>query len=242
MSGKSSAVGWQLLLAALLMALGFLVIVQVRAGRALSGQEEVPTRNVYALATMLRQEREARRDLMAQVADLSRRLAAFETAAAQRRTAAEALTRELDDLRIAAGLVRLAGPGVVVTMNDGAATAPGGQAPPVVQYVDLTGVVNELWAAGAEAVAVGDVRVSATTGFSQVGGTIIASGQRLAAPYTVTAIGDPETLAGALAIRGGIVEGLRALGLRIAIERRPDITVPAAQKPPALHVARPLPP
>lgn len=232
---------WQALLAVLLMAVGFLLVVQFRAGRTLSGQEDVPTRNVYALATMLRQERGARRDLEAQVAQLNRRLAEFATAAAQRQSTAEALTRELQSLRIAAGLVPLVGPGVAAILDDG--TVPvAGQALPVVQYVDLVSIVNELWAAGAEGVAVSGNRVTATTGFSQVGGTIIADQRRLAPPYEVTAIGDPQELEGALRIRGGVVEGLRGLGLRITVTRRDQVTIPATHTVPELRVARPAEP
>jgi len=237
----TSSTARQALLAVLLMALGFLVVVQSRAGRALSGQEGVPTRNVYALATMLGQEREARRALEAQVAALTHRLAQFESAAAQRRSADQALALELAALRVAAGATALTGPGVTVVVDDGK-PAVAGQPPPVVQYLDLVSVVNELWAAGAEAVAVSGDRIGATTGFSQVGGTIIADQQRLSAPYEVTAIGDPQTLAGALGIRGGIVDGLRGLGLRIVITPQKIVTVPAARARPALHFARPLSP
>jgi len=241
MSGRNSTAWWQALLTVLLMALGFLVVVQLRAGWVLSGQEGVPTRNVYALAAMLGQEREARRGLEVQVAALTRRLSEFESAAAQRRSADQALAQELRELRIAAGLVALTGPGVRVSVDDG--TPPvAGQAPAVVQYVDLTSVVNELWAAGAEAVAVSGHRVTSTTGFGQVGGTIIADQQRLSAPYEVVAIGDPQTLAGALNIRGGVVEGLRGLGLRIAITPLDSVTLPAAPSLPVFRLARPVSP
>lgn len=234
-----SRIWWQALLAVLLMALGFLVVVQVRAGRALSRQEDVPTRNVYALAAMLRQEQGARQDLEVEVARLNRRLAAFETAAARRKSDAEALARELAALRVAAGLVPLAGPGITVSLDDG--TVPvAGQAPPVVQYVDLAGIVNELWAAGAEAIAVNDHRLVTSVGFSQVGATISVGDTRLSRPYVVTAIGDPETLDGALRIRGGIVDGLRTLGLRISIARDASVVIPAVHTLPALRVARPV--
>lgn len=240
MSGKSNAAARQVVLTLLLMALGFLVIVQVRASRGFSGQEEVPTRNVYALATMLREERAARRSLEAQVADLTQRLAVFERATAERRSTTEAMMRELEGLRVAAGLVPLTGPGVTVIV-DAAQSPVVGHAPPAVQYVDLASIVNELWAAGAEAVAVSGVRVAATTGYSEVGGTILADRQRLAPPYTIEAIGDPSTLQGALQIRGGIIEGLRTLGLQITIARNPALTVPAVQAVPALRVAHPAP-
>lgn len=241
MSGKSSTAWWQALFAVVLMALGFLVVVQLRASRALSGQEGVPTRNVYALATMLGQEREARQGLEAQVASLTTRLTAFEISAAQRRSSNRALVDELERLRIAAGAVALTGPGVRVVVTDGA-TQAAGAAPAVVQYVDLASIANELWAAGAEAIAVSGYRVVATTGLSQVGGTIIAGGQRLSAPYDIVAIGDPEALTGAMSIRGGVVDGLRSLGLRITVTSRQTVTVPAARELPAMHFAHAVAP
>jgi len=240
MSGKNSAAARQAVLTALLMGLGFLVIVQVRASRGLAGQQDVPTRNVYALATMLRQERAARQSLQTQVEDLTQRLADLERATAERRSSTEAMTRDLENLRVAAGLVPLTGPGVTVIV-DASQSPLAGHAPPAVQYVDLASIVNELWAAGAEAVSVSGVRVTATTGYSEVGGTILADRQRLAPPYTIEAIGEPATLQGALQIRGGIIEGLRTLGLQISIARPPVITVPAVQALPVLRVARPAP-
>ncbi len=238
---RSRGVRWQALLTLLLMALGFLVTVQLRAGRMLSGQEGVPTRNVYALATMLGQERDTRRGLEAQVAALTRRLAEFESAAAQRRSADQALAQELEELRMAAGLVAITGPGVRVQVTDGTPPAAG-QAPATVQYVDLASIVNELWAAGAEGVAVSGYRVTSTTGFSQVGGTVIANRQRLAAPYEVVAVGDPPALAGALNIRGGVVDGLRGLGLRITVTPLRTATLPPARALPAFRFARPAAP
>jgi uncharacterized protein YlxW (UPF0749 family) len=240
MFGKNSAAARQGVLTLLLMGLGFLVIVQVRASRGLSGQEDVPTRDVYALATMLREERAAHQSLEAQVEDLTQRLAVFERATAERRSTTEAMTRDLENLRIAAGLVPLTGPGVTVIV-DAAQSPMVGHAPPAVQYVDLASIVNELWAAGAEAVSVSGVRVTATTGYGEVGGTILADRQRLAPPYTIEAIGEPATLQGALQIRGGIIEGLRTLGLQISIARSPSITVPAVQALPILRVAHPIP-
>jgi uncharacterized protein YlxW (UPF0749 family) len=95
----------------------------------------------------------------------------------------------------------------------------------VVTYQDIVAVVNELWAAGAETIAVNGQRVTATTGLSQVGGTVVVNLQRLNGPFDIAAIGDPATLEGALNIRGGLVEGLRALGLTVTIARRDPITV-----------------
>lgn len=223
----------------LLALMGFLLVTQVRATRHLREQPEVRTRNLYALATMLRQEREARRQLEVQLEELQRRVREFEQAAASGRTALEALRRQVEEYRLALGLVPVEGPGVVVHVAEPQPRPAQGSA--AVQYQDLVAVANELWAAGAEAVAVNGQRVVATSGFSQVGGTILVNLRRLSPPFVVEAIGEPATLEGALNIRGGVVEGLRGLGLDIRVERRNRIRLPAFQGGFQFEHARPAP-
>ncbi|MDR7522342.1 MAG: DUF881 domain-containing protein [Armatimonadota bacterium] len=232
--------GLQVAAAAALMGLGFLVVVQVRAGRQLTAQPEVPTRNVYALATLLRQEREARMALERQVEELRRRHAEYERATVEGRTLTAAMSKELESLRLLVGLKAMRGPGVVVRLED-AKTQPAGSTPVVVTYQDLVNVINELWAAGAEAVAVNGQRVTAMTGFGQVSGTVVVNLQRLTGPFVVVALGDPGTLEGALNIRGGLVDGLRAIGLQITITRQGDLTVPAYRGILKFEHARPVP-
>jgi uncharacterized protein YlxW (UPF0749 family) len=229
----------QVLSALVLMGLGFLFVVQVRAGRLLRAQPEVPTRNVYALATLLRQERDARQALERRLGELVKRQAEYERATLEGRTLTAALSKELESLRMVAGLKTMRGGGVTVRLED-AKTQPAGTNPTVVTYQDLVSVVNELWAAGAEAVAVNGQRVTATTGFGQVGGTAVVNLQRLGGPFTITALGDPATLEGALNIRGGLVDGLRALGLVITISRQADLSVPAYRGVLKFEHARPV--
>lgn len=214
------------ILAITLTGLSFLIVAQLRTGRQLRAQAPVPTRNVYALATLLREEREARLALEAQVIDLRKQLETYERAASEGRSLAEAMGKELETLRIALGLKAMRGPGVVVRLAD-PKSQPKGTNPVVVSYQDIVAVVNELWAAGAEAVAVNGQRITTTTGLSQVSGTVVVNLQRLTGPFNIVAIGDPATLEGALNIRGGLIEGLRALGLTITIARRDSLTVPA---------------
>jgi uncharacterized protein YlxW (UPF0749 family) len=217
----------QFLMAITLLVMGFLVATQVKAGRALTSQVEIPTRNIYALATLLKSEREAHAALEAEVTDLRARLQQYERTAAQGRSLTEAMGKELETLRVALGLKAMAGPGVVVRVEDPKTQPKGGTNPIVVTYQDLVAVINELWAAGAEAIALNGQRITASTGISQVGGTVVVNLQRLHGPFDIVAIGDPATMQGALNIRGGLVESLRALGLTLTISRRDNLTVPA---------------
>lgn len=230
---------WRILAAFVLMALGFLVVIQARAGRSLGTQPEVPTRNIYAMATLLREEREARAELEKEVARLRLDLEAYQRAASEGQSVTAVMSAELERLRLALGLKAMEGPGVTVAMRD-AATRPAGANPAVVTYQDIVGVVNELWAAGAEVVAVNAQRVSATTGFGQVGGTVVVNLQRLTAPFVISALGDPATLEGALAIRGGLVDAMKAIGLNIAVTRHARLVVPASSGPGPFEHARPV--
>lgn len=233
--------GWVRIAAAVgLLAMGFLIVSQVRSGRQFQEQPEVRTRNLFALAAMLRQERQARRALEDEVTSLTARLRGYERASAEGLTLTEDLRRQADRYRVALGLQSVAGGGVTVHVSE-PRRQKNPSAPVVVQYQDLVGIANELWAAGAEAVAVNGLRVTATTGFSQVGGTIVVNLQRVSPPYVIAAIGETATLAGALSIRGGFVEGLRALGLDVRIERRDALTLPAIKSLPKFDHVRPVP-
>jgi len=221
-----------------LVVLGFLVATQVRASRILSTELQVPTRNVYAMATLLREERQARQAREAQVTELRKQLEKYEGAAARGVSVAETLNKEVESLRIALALKAMQGPGVTVRLEDPQVQARGGP-PVVVTYQDVVAMVNELWAAGAEVIAINGQRITATTGFSQVGGTVVVNLQRLNQPFAIEAIGDPATLENALTIRGGMMEGLRALGLRITITRQERLLVPASKAPITFEYAKP---
>lgn len=230
---------WHLVTALILLALGFLVVVQLRSGRQIARAPEVQTRNVFALAAQVQTERAAREALEAEVATLQQRLEEVERASSVGRTATAAMQRELDTLRLAMGLRPVQGPGVVVQVAEPSVRQSGTAV--TVQYTDLVGIVNELWAAGAEAVAINDVRVTALTGVSQVGATVVVGLKRIESPFRIEAIGDPATLEGALLIRGGLIEGLRALGLVLKISRASALTVPASTETVRFEHARPVP-
>ena len=91
---------------------------------------------------------------------------------------------------------------IIVELDDAphGDTMPDGFEPDdlVVHQQDVQGVVNALWAGGAEAMQIMDQRIIATSAVRCVGNTLILQGRVYSPPYTVTAIGDPERLARAL--------------------------------------------
>jgi uncharacterized protein YlxW (UPF0749 family) len=68
----------------------------------------------------------------------------------------------------------------------------------VVHEQDIQGVVNALWAGGAEGMSIMDERVVATTAVRCVGNTLLLHGAVYSPPFVIRAIGDPTRLAAAL--------------------------------------------
>ena len=145
-----------------------------------------------------------------------------------RRTLAS-LEETLARARMLAGLTPLRGPGVVVTITDSTRPLERGEDPNLVliHYSDVHAVVQTLWAAGAEAISVNDERLVDRTGISCVGTTILCNARRLAPPYRITAIGNPEVLEDAVLARGGILDQLRTFDFPVTVATGIDLRIPA---------------
>ena len=136
---------------------------------------------------------------------LRSRISAATRAAAAGNSTIRQLQRQAGHLLAAAGLTPVTGPGVSVALNDAPRAeqqrdlAAGAQPDDlVIHQQDVQGVVNALWAGGAEAMSIMGVRVVATTAVRCVGNTLLLQGRVYSPPFVVTAIGDPRRLRRAL--------------------------------------------
>jgi uncharacterized protein YlxW (UPF0749 family) len=106
-----------------------------------------------------------------------------------------ALVAELRRSELVSGTLPVGGPGVVVELDDGAVLQDGVLDPDSrVQDVDLKMVVNALWAAGAEAMAVNGQRLTSLTTVRTAGETVWVNFVPLTAPYRVEAVGDAAAM------------------------------------------------
>jgi uncharacterized protein YlxW (UPF0749 family) len=145
------------------------------------------------------------------------------------RARAEALAR----LELVTGAVAVTGPGARVTVDD-APSGPGeGDDADLgrVQDRDLQLVVNGLWAAGAEAVAVNGYRITARSAIRSAGESILVDYRPVSPPYRVEAIGEEDRLA-ARFVDGPGGRALSTLGstygIRFTSESVARLTLPAA--------------
>ncbi|MDR7483356.1 MAG: DUF881 domain-containing protein [Armatimonadota bacterium] len=217
---------WPAALALFMLGIGFLVAAHVRSRQPLRHAVQLPTWRLQELAVLIRQQEEARRLLEAELDDLRRRVQAYQAALMEGRELTQAMQEEIARYRLVLGLVPVEGPGIRVVLASGPPGTPGAM-PAVVEAQDLSALANELWSGGAEAVAINGVRVLAWSAIRQADRAILVDGTRTKAPYWIEAIGDPAALQAALAVRGGFAEGLRAVGVRVAVQSHDRLRLPA---------------
>ena len=137
--------------------------------------------------------RTSRDQLKARIAALRGQIQAIEQASAGSQAAVRTLNSQLEEARIAAGLIPLTGTGIVLKLEDSDQPVPpgGNESDYLVGANDLRHVTDELWKAGAEAVAINDERITTSTAIIDIGGSVLVNAAYLAGPYQVSAIGPP---------------------------------------------------
>lgn len=137
-------------------------------------------------------------------------------------TTSPEMTEELNYYKMAGGFTDVTGEGITIQFN----------LPDAENLVNLNDffqelvlLVNELHAAGAEAISIKDERIIANSEIRIANNAIMINGKSQLPPYVIKAIGDKDTLEGALTMRFGFVENARNNGYFIEIRKSDDITI-----------------
>jgi uncharacterized protein YlxW (UPF0749 family) len=165
------------------------------------------------------------------------------------------LAADLSQLELAAGTLPVSGPGLVLTLDNAEAPVakdPGSEPGPVAEpkndgtvlALDLQIIVNGLWEAGAEAIAINGHRLTSRAAIRFAGEAILVNYRPLTRPYVINVIGDPSNLRVAFADNSGGAHffGLRTnYGMLTDIQVRESVTV-AGEPSLSLQIAAPAPP
>lgn len=103
-----------------------------------------------------------------------------------------ALQSRLDLLGVMSGVAPVTGPGIRVAVDDSPVASTDAER---VLDKDLQHLVNGLWEVGAEAIAINGQRLTTLSAIRQAGGAITVNFRNVPAPYVISAVGDPNTLA-----------------------------------------------
>jgi uncharacterized protein YlxW (UPF0749 family) len=146
------------------------------------------------------------------------------------------LQNQIKQQDVLAGFTEVSGPGLVVSLDDNrkdaqsAETLDPGQFNPddyLIHDRHLLYIVNDLRSAGAEAISVNDQRVVASTEIRCAGTTILVNSTRLAPPYFIRAIGNPDDLARVLESPENEYNILKMAGFPVSEESSQAVLVPA---------------
>lgn len=234
---------WQLTLGAALLGMGFLVAAQLASEGPRVRYTTQQRSPLLETATELQAQQDA---LKTRILELRAQIVLVEGAGAGSAAAVKALNDELERARIAAGLIPLAGTGMVLRLEDSLQpVAPdANESDYLVASRDIRTVIDELWLAGAEAIAVNGERVTATSSFIDIGQSVLVNSAYLAPPYQMTALG-PAGMYDRLLASAGFVDFVRAraqgYGIRLSFAEPPSVDMPAFAGTVSLRYARPAP-
>jgi uncharacterized protein YlxW (UPF0749 family) len=207
----------QLALAAVALVLGVLVVVQIRAQGGGSRLDSLSAQELTDVVANLNTRNE---QLRSEIASTQAEADQLRSAESRGDTSIGQLQSDLGRLQAWAGLLPVSGPGVRVTLDGG---VPGSA---------VDDLINELHNAGAEALAVGGVRIVPGSVVAGDPGDLSIENTPLLGSVTVEAVGQPPALTGSLTRAGGIVAQLKATfpGVQVTVEPVDHLVVPATDR------------
>ncbi|WP_254897664.1 DUF881 domain-containing protein [Kitasatospora sp. NA04385] len=219
----------QLVVALLLFALGLALAIQVRST---NDHSELRGARQEDLVRILDELDGKQQRLQSEKTQLEQSLAQLENSSNQAKEAQEQTRKKAAELGVLAGTEKATGPGIVLTIDD-----PQGQ----VKADMLLDTLQELRAAGAEAIQINDVRVVAGTYFTDnsSGGGVRIDGKDVLQPFRFTVVGNPQDLTPALNIPGGVVRSLENHQARATIVQQQKVLVDALAAPKPLQYGKP---
>ncbi|MCL2788985.1 MAG: DUF881 domain-containing protein, partial [Micrococcales bacterium] len=209
----------QLAAAALCAIVGFGAVIQVqqRSQADFSGLREVELLELLDQLTLRSDE------LTSQNAALEAQKETLLTARDKAAAAREQAQARTEVQGLLAGTLAAQGPGIILIIDDPnrALTA-----------MEIYHVLAELRNAGAEAISLGNVRVTASTWVGEGSGGLVVQGEPITPPYAFRAIGDAKTLEVALNIPGGVTATVRTAGGTAAITPMETLVIDQVVAPP----------
>lgn len=205
----------KLLIAGVFMILGFMLSVQYKSVNLAKTVRQERMEDMANRLKLLEKDKENLTKELAYLREKSSKMVAH---------------AELDRMSILAGTTEVEGKGIEIVLDD--SKVPVGKASDnanlyIIHDEDLLRVINELRAAGAEALSINEQRIVTTTEIRCAGPTVSVNNVRSAAPYVVKAIGEPKTLSGAMKLRGGVADTFSVFGIQVKIKEADKVKIPA---------------
>lgn len=210
---------WAIPITFVFIIMGILLSLQFQAQNRISS--ELSMQRTENLIAMVRDLSEKRQKLAIEIVDLNSNLRTQMQSDQDERDLFNSISEELKKVQTVTGDTVLEGPGLNIYIDQ---TMP-------ILYVDIIHIVNELWAAGAEAISINDYRVTQNTSVfyaeQEHSMSITVDNKILTYPILINAIGDPNSLEKGLTIPGGIMDNLSLYKAYPVLSKVESLTVSA---------------
>lgn len=114
------------------------------------------------------------------------------------------------------GITDVSGEGIIIDINDGN---------DLIHQEDLIILIDELKNAGSQAISINEQRITNSTYIYCDGTVILIDGVKIGNPFKIKAIGNSETIYGALTRNKGYIETLKKDGLKIEVQKNDNIEI-----------------
>ncbi len=185
-----------------------------------------PRQKSGELVSELQKVKEEKEVLLDQIVALETRLQNIESSESKDSVLIKSLNEDLDRYKLFAGLSNVEGQGIVVTIDNPPVDMNYAyEANFVYDYHLLLSLVNELNAAGAEAISINEQRITGLSEIRTAGNSININLIPQQAPFVVKAIGSSDTLDGAVNQRFGIVSQIRDKRYLIEVKKSETVRI-----------------
>ena len=229
---------------ALLLGSAAVAFVVVVAGTLTPPNAEVRLPRQFRLAGLIERQQATAEQLREEVADLRAEVERLGSTAAAREQASAEVEQALEVLGRQAGLSPVSGPGLRVSLSDSdLVESPSGNVNDlVIHSEDVRAVVNALWRAGAEAIAVNGQRLVGTSAVVCVGNTLLVNGTVHSPPYVAAAIGASRSKFDGDPLMRRLRREALSFRFGFSVEEAPQLRLAGFEGAVSFGSARPTPP
>lgn len=220
--------GWHIYLTVTFVLLGILISTQIQTQHRL--MSDLSMQSTSDLSIMLKNLTDKRWQLSEAIDEAEDNLITYQNDYQNDAELIDRINNELNRLQLINGTAKVHGSGIQITVSGNMLAS------------DLIVILNELWAAGAEAIAVNDYRITATTGINYVDAQnktyLTCDGAIVQDPIKIRAIGNSKILEKSLTMPGGIADNLSLYQVYLHITLQDDITLESLPNQPQLRYGK----
>jgi uncharacterized protein YlxW (UPF0749 family) len=208
------------------LVIGILLVGQLRSQ---ARPTEISSLSAQELSQLVDTLSDRNRELRTGLADLRETLREYRVAGSQGQSALDVSREDLRRITAFGGLAAVEGRGIILDV-DGELDA-----------IALNDLLNELRNAGAEALAVDDIRITHRSVAVQGPTSLLMDGFEVGEQFSLQAVGSPEGLLAAIERPGGIIAQLQQfISASIVARQSDEILLPATAISLAPEVAQPV--